>query len=385
MLAGSPVLGTVVRRESDGTAFATHPNATSDCVIGVLTSSGSVCSRAAITNTHAAAFAVAFPLVNTTINGQTVDGFYTGNFRAFDAAGNFTDVPAPRTVVHDDTPPALTNALFNVPLASSTAVFNANANDNLDLWFARYQLAYAGSGLPAPIQFPDVMINSFNATTLLNSNVAAGITVNGFIKQIELVTAQGPLATGGTFKPSGLTGNVVDQGNNASVQAATPIPGASVTNGVSFVSAAAAQCPGAPALSVGCLTRTWAISAPAVVSVSANNTTLCGPVTPTLATSVTLTADATGPTATFNPPFNRVDFYVLDPISGFLVQIGTGQQQPIFDDGSAFGRRHRWTFVWTPGSTYGCNVANINVYAFGVNAAGDGLVTPVFTNITIAP
>ena len=47
-------------------------------------------------------------------------------------------------------------------------------------------------------------INTFNATTLMNSNVAAGITVNGFIKQIELVTGNGPLTAGGTFKPSSL-------------------------------------------------------------------------------------------------------------------------------------------------------------------------------------
>ena len=70
---------------------------------------------------------------------------------------------------------------------------------------------------------------------------------------------------------------------------------------------------------------------------------------------------------------------------GALVQIGTGSQQAISDDGSAFGRRHRWTFTWTPGATYGCPAAGLTIYAVGVNAAGDGLVTLLNNQISIVP
>ncbi len=383
MLAGTPVRANVIRREADGTIFLTHPNALSDCVIGVLTSSGTVCSQGTLLNTNAAGLAVALPLVSTLIATQTIDGYYTYGSTAFDAAGNFTAVAAPRVAVHDDTPPALTTALFNVPLSGGTVVFNANASDNLDLWFARYLLTYAG-GLAGPIVFPDVQINTFNAATLMNSNVSAGITVNGFMRQVENVTANAVLAVGGAFKPVNLAGVVVDQGYNFSAVANTAIPGASVTTGVSYTSAAAAQCPGAAALTVGCRTNSWAITAPAAaVNISANNTTVCGAPTPATPTSIVLTADALGPTATYNAPFTRVDFYVL--FGGALVQVGTGSQQAIFDDGSAMGRRHRWTFSWTPGSTYGCAPTNLTIYAIGVNAVGDGLVTPANANITVVP
>jgi hypothetical protein len=312
-------------------------------------------------------------LQNTLISPQTINGYYTGNFTAFDAAGNFTAIAAPRVVAFDNIPPALTTALFNVPISGGTVVFNANASDNLDLWFARYLLTYAG-GLAGPIGFPDVVLNTFNAATLMNSNVAAGITVNGFMRQVENVTGNGPLAVGGAFKPVNLAGTAVDQGNNFSAVANTAIPGASVTNGVSYLAAAAAQ-----------LTNSWAITTPdAAVNIAGNNETACGgPLTANTPTNVLLTVDAFGPTATYNAPFTRVDFYVL--FGGALVQIGTGSQQAIFDDGSAFGRRHRWTFTWTPGATYGCPAANLNIYAVGVNAAGDGLVTPVNTFISIVP
>jgi predicted small lipoprotein YifL len=375
MLAGTPVKATVIRREATGTIYsAVGIGSTSDCVIGVLTSSGTVCSLATTDNQGNAALAVGLPLVNTLIAGQTIDGFYTFNGRAFDAAGNFTDLASAIPVVHDDTPPSLTTALFNVPLSGGTVVFNANSSDNLDLWFARYTMTYGG-GLAGPLIFPDVQLNTFNAATLMNSNVSAGITVNGFMRQVENVTANGPLTVGGAFKPTNLAGNVFDQGNNASVTANTAIPGASVTNGNSYILA-----PANPPQQ----TRSWAISTPsAAVNISANNVPVCGAVTPATPTNVLLTTDALGPTATYNAPFSRVDFYVL--FGGNLVHVGTGSQQAIFDDGSAFGRRHRWTFDWTPGATYGCAPTNLTIYAVGVNAAGDGLVTLSNTNITIVP
>ena len=93
----------------------------------------------------------------------------------------------------------------------------------------------------------------------------------------------------------------------------------------------------------------------------------------------TLVADAFGPTATFAAPFTRVDFYAL--FGGFLVQIGTGTADITFDDGSAFGRRQRWIFSWTPGTSVGLGA--ISLFAIGVNASGDALVSPVNTNITV--
>jgi hypothetical protein len=122
------------------------------------------------------------------------------------------------------------------------------------------------------------------------------------------------------------------------------------------------------------LIRSWAITN-AATSVSDN----AGPGAAVNPLSVTLVADAFGPTATFNAPFTRVAFYAL--FGGFLVQIGTGTPDITFDDGSPFGRRQRWTFSWTPGTSVGLGA--ISLFAIGVNASGDALVSPVNANITV--
>ena len=150
----------------------------------------------------------------------------------------------------------------------------------------------------------------------------------------------------------------------------TVIPPASVTTGVTYVKAALDP------QEFG----SWGVTGPsAATNVSTNE----GPAAAVNPLSVSLQADAFGRTATFAQPFTRVDFYALS--GGNLVQIGTGALQPIFDDGTAFGRRFRWTLTWTPGTAFGPvgpGAQGQSVFAIGVNANGDGLVTLVNTNIT---
>ena len=159
-----------------------------------------------------------------------------------------------------------------------------------------------------------------------------------------------------------MNGNIRDQ-VQASAPVATAIAAGQVTTGTSYLLAAAPL-----------LIRSWAITNAATL-VSDN----AGPGAAVNPLSVTLVADAFGPTATFNAPFTRVDFYAL--FGGFLVQIGTGTPDITFDDGSPFGRRQRWTFSWTPGTSVGLGA--ISLFAIGVNASGDALVTPANANITV--
>jgi uncharacterized membrane protein YraQ (UPF0718 family) len=122
------------------------------------------------------------------------------------------------------------------------------------------------------------------------------------------------------------------------------------------------------------LIRSWAITGP---SVATNVST--GATTPAAnPLSVTYTMDAFGPTATFSPPFTSVNMFVVS--GGNLVQIGTATFAGTTDDGSPFGRRHRWTFSWTPGTAFGTAVQT--VYAIGVNANGDALVSPANALVT---
>ena len=176
MLAGAPVVGTVKIFNATGTT----------CFVG----SGAGCANVSIN------VAPALPLVpTTTVAASTADGYYTGVFLAQDAAGN-QSATVTRSIVHEvaGNPANATFALFNVPLNGSTATFTAFANDNLDIRDIQYDLTYAG-GLAAAIQYPLVNINATPPVpaTLLNSNVAVGTTINGFMRQVENVTGQAPV------------------------------------------------------------------------------------------------------------------------------------------------------------------------------------------------
>jgi len=352
MLSGSAVRGTVEIRS----AALTPPSAGS-CFIGLF--------ALGICNPVSVNAAPAFPLVpTTTVAANAAVGYYAYSGFSQDAAGN-QSAPVARVIAFDPAAnvPALTGALFNVPLTGPTVTFFANASDNFDLWKADYTLTYGG-GFAGPLVYPSAILNAFNQAPLVNSNVAAGITINGFIRQIEAVTGVGPLTTGGGFKPTGLSGVVTDQANNPSAAAATVIPAASVTTGVLYTAAPAAQ-----------LVNSWAITAPAAATLVSNG---AGPAAAVNPLSVVINVDAFGPTATFSAPFIRVDFYAL--VAGNLQQIGTTTTFTTVDDGSPFGRRHRYSFTWTPGTTVPLGAQT--VYAVGVNGVGDGLVAVANGNIT---
>jgi Bacterial Ig-like domain (group 2) len=348
MLSGSAVVGTVQIRNAAGTT----------CFVGTVVAG--VCTAVSVNA------APGFPLVpTTTVAANATTGYYSYSGASQDAAGNMS-APVTRVIAFDPAAnvPALTQALFNTPLNGPSVVFNANASDNFDLWKVTYTLTYGG-GLAGPLVYPAVTLNTFNGTPLVNTNVPAGITVNGFVRQIENVTGNAPLAVGGQFLPTQLSGVALDQANNPSAAANTGINAAAVTAGVSYLTAAAAQ-----------LIDSWSITAPSAATNISDN---AGPAAPVNPLSVTLTASVAGPTATFNPPFSRVDFYAL--VGGNLVQIGSATTVSTVDDGSANGRVHSYSISWTPGTSAGLGA--VSLFAVGVSAAGDGLVTLVNGNVTI--
>lgn len=348
MLSGASVIGTVQIRNAAGIA----------CFIGT----GAGCTNAIINP------APAFPLVPTlTVAGNATVGYYTANLIAQDAAGNMT-APVTRVIVFDPAAnvPALTTALFNTPLSGPQVVFNANASDNLDLRDVSYTMTYGVNAvLGGPIQFPLVVLNTFNVAPLVNSNVPAGLTITQFMRRLEGVTANNPLAVTAAEVPTQIDGTIRDQANNTFGPATTVIPPGSVTAGASFLTATAPQ-----------LINSWSVT-----NAATNVSNGAGPGAAVNPLSVTLNADVFGPTATFNPPFARVDFYTV--VAGpLLVQIGSASAvSSTVDDGSANGRRHRYSFVWTPGAAQAVGVAPI--IAIGVNAAGDAISTIANNNITV--
>jgi hypothetical protein len=361
MLSTSAVRGTVQIRQPVGATV---------CLVGT----GATCTPASVNA------APAFPLVPTTVvAASTTVGYYFYNAFSQDAAGN-QSAAVTRVIAYDPAAnvPALTGALYNIPLSGGSVTFNANANDNFDLRDIRYTLAYAG-GLAGPLAYPPTTITAFpsasagpaGVTGFNNSNVPVPVTIANFIRQVEDVTANGPITVSGAYKPNALNGFLRDVANNvpAGSPIVTPIPGASVTTGVSYLTLPAPLLP-----------RSWAITNAATNVSTGATSPAANPL------SVTLNADLFGPTATFNSPFARVDFYAL--IGGNLEQIGTTTAYTTVDDGSAFGRRHRYSLTWTPGTTSPVTgtawvLGAQAIYAIGVNSAGDALVTLVNNNITL--
>ncbi len=406
MLATGPVIGTVTLRT------ATVATAAQQCVAGTFTVATGLCTASATGFGN-----VAFPLVSTNVvAAQTIFGYYTVNAQGIDAAGNISTNTVTRVRSYNlaANVPALTASLFSTPLTGPTATFTATGSSGnttaigatsfFDLWKVSFNLTYAG-GLAGPLLYPSTVIQQFNTAPFVNSNVPVTISIAGFIRQVENQTSacNAALAVGGAFKPNQLQEALLDQVSNTSGNVNTPIAGASVAAGVSYVGVAApvqtfsfiesngvteqpaAGCPGAA-------------GANAVVKVNdgASTSTSVDP------TSVTLTADAFGPTATYQPPFAQVNFYVL--VGANLELIGSTTSFATTDDGSAQGRKHSYTFAWTPGtktpisaqtyaagvgatpqSSAGCAVGatNFQIYAVGVSAAGDGLVSPLNANVCL--
>jgi hypothetical protein len=126
-------------------------------------------------------------------------------------------------------------------------------------------------------------------------------------------------------------------------------------------------------------------------------TTGCGSVGTSAATnptSTTLSASASGTTATFNNPFSSVTYYYQRTPGADYIKIGTSTTATVSDNGTANGRTWTYAFTWDPpvvdqygnvlAPQFGAASPTVNVIAVGVNANGDGVVTsPVtltFTN-----
>jgi hypothetical protein len=356
----TPLRAKITRRDATNTAV---------CVVG----SGSSCSLTTTGQTFTA------PNAQTSaMTAMAIPGYYTFDGDVTDAAGNRVTLPTSARVIAFDLPaniPVLTSASFPVPLTGQNVTFTAFGSDNIDLWKIDYNLAYGG-GLVWPIVYPTTIINTFNAPTLLNNNVPATANITNFYRQVQSLATPAIASISGQFKPTTLNGNLFDFAGNQSGNVATNIPAGAVTTGNPYQGVVAAD-----------LISTWQITN-AATNVSNGNFTACAAGPASTATSVVLTAVVAGPPNTFSQPFTRVDFYVDNSAatapataSNFLVLAGSATAPALNDNGVT--RTYTYSFSFAPGSTYGCAVAGLPMYAVGVNAAGDALVTPLSAVISI--
>jgi len=351
MLSGASVIGTVTLRNATATAAAT-------CIVG---------SWATATGCSAVSVNVApgYPLVPTTVVAAvTLPGYLTYTALSRDAAGN-SSASVTRVVVHDaaTNPPAVTFYTPFLPgsLNAASASITAVASDDLDIRDFQWMFVYGATMAGLPIQTPQVVVNGYNATPLINTAFTANFS-GSLMRQIQENGAAGTWTPGAAAVLSSANILVRDQGGSAGTTLVTAVP----ANTVNFTTAASTY--------VVAGASNWNVSNIAGTVVSD------GSGIPVNALSVTLTADAEGATAVAFTAFSRVDFYALNAAGTQWVLIGTSSSPVVTDNGVL--RRNRYSMSWTPGTTFGAAGAK-SVRAVGVNAANDGFSTTTNTNITL--
>ena len=351
MLSGASVIGTVTLRNATATAGAT-------CIVGSwATATG--CSAVSVNA------APGYPLVPTTVVAAvTVPGYLTYTAISRDAAGN-SSASVTRVVVHDNAanPPAVTFYTPFLPgsLNAASASITAVASDDLDIRDFQWMFVYGATMAGLPIQTPQVVVNGYNATPLINTAFTANFS-GSLMRQIQENGAAGTWTPGAAAVLSSANILVRDQGGSAGTTLVTAVPAGTVN----FTTAASTY--------VVAGASNWNISNAAATLVSD------GSGTPVNALSVTLNADAEGATAVAFTAFSRVDFYALNAAGTQWVLIGTSSSPVVTDNGVL--RRNRYSMSWTPGTTFGAAGAK-SVRAVGVNAANDGFSTTTNTNITL--
>lgn len=377
MLAGTPVIANVIRRTAAGTSFSPAPG---DCLVGTLTSSGTVCSKSG----NGLPDPQAPPLVPTlaaAVANQSVAGYYTYDATAVDAAGNSTVIPAgARVIVYDNTMATATAPAVPVTI---TGAFNAAAflNDNLSIrdyyWTSEYTTALI-SPVTITLAAAPTPVDAFNAATLSTTNVGINTNINTFLGLQDGTTVPPTAYAGGAHPLSAVNLFVRDQTQaaysgpfGAAVAPTAPTTGVSVTN------------------FTGAYTNATNAASLCALAAASGGCTVGAP-TPA---SATWTATATGATAVFNNPFSRVDFYASNGADLVLVGSVPAGSATLVDNGA--------TRVWTYSMTVQANAlftllggvsggapgaaVNTTFYAFGANAAGNVALVSAGVAQTINP
>ena len=370
MLAGAPVIGTVQIRN----AALTPPSAAS-CFIGIFASGA--CGNATAGFSYAG-----LPLVpTTTVAASGTVGYYSYSSLAQDAAGNQT-APVARVVVRDNTPVTVTNPAVPVTI---TGAFTASSflNDDLSIrdyfWTAGYTTALIAPTTITLAATPTA-VDAFNSATLTNTNFAVNTSVNTFLG-LQDGTGAAPAAYAAGSNPLGSVNLFARDQTQAAYTgpASSPVAPTAPASGIT--------------VAVGGATP-WTFN---TYTPATSHAVVCAGTLPAgcaagTFTSTALSVAASGTTATFPNVFSRIDFYAADAAGANLVLVGSvpAASATLVDNGST--RVYTYSLTVTASSLYAtlggvspAVVGPVNVYAFGVNAAGNVALVSAAVAQTINP
>ena len=316
------------------------------------------------------------------------EGYYFFATKAWDAAGNPSNVLSDRATVNSRVPGAaglgvpasMTNAAFNISVTGSDSVEVLNVSQaftypNLPtVTTARYNQQSTG-GTYADNVITSPLVVSLNPST--GTPYVRGIeqtTVGGVWS--GLGAAPSNVAAAPTnLKPTAAQAWTFNPSNFNAASPVIPIPGLNVQTGVTFNTFNTGN-------SINLLTNFRVIPTLSVVG----NPFLSG---------VALRAQAVSPTGTPNSPFARVDFYQLDAGGTWWNYLGSVQTTNVQASNATVsgliisddGVNRSWVYqfatadfvkTWN-GAVQGAIVATNTVFAVGVSAAGDGIASQPVT------
>jgi hypothetical protein len=302
------------------------------------------------------------PLVGRTVltaNGVCCFYFtYEGVIR--DQAGN-ASAPITRTVLFDTQPPQITAmSLPGTLVGGASTQFSASFGDNVDLKSAQHRLEFPGfSGPFSSLPFsPEAAFDVFGAPITQTQSYLVSIP---FVRSLELTTGSG--APSGVLQAATATRmRVRDQAGNHTESAAVFAVG-SVPTGNSA---------GSNDLRV----QTFRVVAPV------GGTLLCGGTACGGAPqSAEIAVEAAGPEGSFDNPFPRGVFFFWVDSFGLTNLIASSNAPSVVQAGGV----RRWTWMVNFSATGHPVQPGVPVFAIGVDAAGDGLRSPVNTLISIVP
>jgi len=292
--------------------------------------------------------------------GSAAEGYFTFNGTFRDRAANSGASALPtRMVLVDNTAPVVSRTGANVPgggiAGNSTAQFNFDATDNLDLYLANSVLTYPA----AAIRSANQQIGTPFDATLTRSVTGQTVTFANFYRSL---TAD-PAVAGA--KPTSISIRVTDAATNATLGAPRAIDPQDVASSTYVFGAAAV---GLQSFAIVSAQNTAVPATTAGMTVSPN----CDDDTSTC----TITVRVQGPTGTFENPFagGGVNLYMVDATTGELVLVNATPNTSGAQTDNGVNRFYTYVFNVPSLSA----TQTVNYQAIGFTSAGDALLSAPF-------
>jgi hypothetical protein len=339
-----------------------NPDGTTDCVINTGANS---CNSAGVNpNGTTASQQLSFDATG----GADLVGYYTTSINIRDQAGNQTTLLTGQVNAFDNVLPTFTGgiSLPAVIAGAATNTFTTTVGDNLDLGSIYGLVNYPGVNLN--LRYPTQQIGTFGAP-LEQSSANLGYAVANWIRCLNPAGNFGPAIN----QPTAIALRLTDQ-------TTVPAPGNTQVLVSGAFGANAQACTGTGnAGNVGNIIPGDILSfADSAVTYHPTDNTIVNvdldgiSVAATSATSVVLTAKAGVALNSSADPFSRVDFFWVEPISGDLVKIGTASVSLAQTQTT---RTYTYKLTWDPAAPV--PPGNITVFAIGVDAQGDAVMSSV--------